>query len=89
MTGHPEAVLARELGLCYTSLTLVTDLDAGAETGEGVSHDEVLKVFAANVDRLRERALRRGGGTAGERDAGLPVHDDALGWDGSRGFELP
>ncbi|WP_329457375.1 S-methyl-5'-thioadenosine phosphorylase [Streptomyces sp. NBC_01497] len=53
MTGHPEAVLARELGLCYTSMTLVTDLDAGAETGEGVSHEEVLKVFAENVDRLR------------------------------------
>ncbi|MBP0460504.1 S-methyl-5'-thioadenosine phosphorylase [Streptomyces montanisoli] len=53
MTGHPEAALARELGLCYTSMTLVTDLDAGAETGEGVSHDEVLKVFAENVDRLR------------------------------------
>ncbi len=53
MTGHPEAVLARELGLCYTSLTLVTDLDAGAETGEGVSHEEVLRVFGANVDRLR------------------------------------
>jgi 5'-methylthioadenosine phosphorylase len=53
MTGHPEAALARELELCYTSLTLVTDLDAGAETGEGVSHEEVLRVFAANVDRLR------------------------------------
>jgi 5'-methylthioadenosine phosphorylase len=53
MTGHPEAMLARELELCYTSLTLVTDLDAGAESGEGVSHDEVLQVFAANVDRLR------------------------------------
>ncbi|MGW1027315.1 S-methyl-5'-thioadenosine phosphorylase [Streptomyces sp. NPDC002577] len=53
MTGHPEAALARELELCYTSLTLVTDLDAGAETGEGVSHEDVLEVFAANVDRLR------------------------------------
>jgi 5'-methylthioadenosine phosphorylase len=53
MTGHPEAILARELELCYTSLTLVTDLDAGAETGDGVSHEEVLRVFAANVDRLR------------------------------------
>ncbi|MFC5174084.1 S-methyl-5'-thioadenosine phosphorylase [Streptomyces mutomycini] len=53
MTGHPEAVLARELNLCYTTLTLVTDLDAGAEAGEGVSHAEVLEVFAANVDRLR------------------------------------
>ncbi|WP_030767028.1 S-methyl-5'-thioadenosine phosphorylase [Streptomyces sp. NRRL F-2664] len=54
MTGHPEAVLARELGLCYTSMALVTDLDAGAETGEGVSHTEVLRVFGENVGRLRE-----------------------------------
>lgn len=54
MTGHPEAALARELELCYTSMTLVTDLDAGAEAGEGVSHEEVLEVFAANVGRLRE-----------------------------------
>ncbi|UWE08042.1 S-methyl-5'-thioadenosine phosphorylase [Actinacidiphila bryophytorum] len=54
MTGHPEAVLARELGLCYTSLTLVTDLDAGADTGDGVGHEEVLEVFAANVGRMRD-----------------------------------
>lgn len=53
MTGHPEAVLARELELCYTSLALVTDLDAGAEAGDGVSHAEVLEVFAHNVGRLR------------------------------------
>ncbi|WP_395292905.1 S-methyl-5'-thioadenosine phosphorylase [Kitasatospora hibisci] len=53
MTGHPEAALARELGLCYTSLTLVTDLDAGVESGAGVTHTEVLEVFARNVDRLR------------------------------------
>lgn len=53
MTGHPEAVLARELALCYSSLALVTDLDAGAESGEGVSHEEVLKVFGENVGRLR------------------------------------
>ncbi|WP_441248492.1 S-methyl-5'-thioadenosine phosphorylase [Kitasatospora sp. McL0602] len=53
MTGHPEAVLARELGLCYTSLALVTDLDAGVETGEGVTHAEVLEVFSRNVGRLR------------------------------------
>ncbi|MBT2394195.1 S-methyl-5'-thioadenosine phosphorylase [Streptomyces sp. ISL-1] len=53
MTGHPEAVLARELALCYTSMALVTDLDAGAVSGEGVSHEEVMEVFAANVDRLR------------------------------------
>jgi 5'-methylthioadenosine phosphorylase len=54
MTGHPEAVLARELGMCYSTMALVTDLDAGAETGEGVSHAEVLRVFGENVDRLRK-----------------------------------
>ena len=54
MTGMPEAALARELGLCYTCLALVTDLDAGVEAGEGVTHTEVLETFAANVPRLRE-----------------------------------
>lgn len=54
MTGHPEAVLARELALCYTSVALVTDLDAGVEAGEGVSHEEVLEVFGRNMGRLRE-----------------------------------
>ncbi|TDE32767.1 S-methyl-5'-thioadenosine phosphorylase [Actinomadura sp. 6K520] len=53
MTGHPEAVLARELALCYTSLCLVTDLDAGIEEGEGVTMDEVLRVFGENIGRLR------------------------------------
>ena len=31
MTGHPEAVLARELALCYTAVALVTDTDAGVK----------------------------------------------------------
>lgn len=53
MTAMPEAGLARELGLCYTTLALVTDLDAGVEAGEGVTHEEVLEQFAANVPRLR------------------------------------
>ena len=53
MTGYPEAVLARELALCYTAVCLVTDLDAGQESGEGVTHNEVLEVFARNVDRLK------------------------------------
>ncbi|WP_327683251.1 S-methyl-5'-thioadenosine phosphorylase [Streptomyces sp. NBC_00467] len=87
MTGHPEAVLARELGLCYTSLTLVTDLDAGAETGEGVSHTEVLRVFGENVGRLREVLFDAVGA--------LPVNEDRDclcthahdGWD--LGIELP
>ncbi len=58
MTGHPEAVLARELALCYTSFSLVTDLDAGVEEGSGVTHAEVFEVFAANVARLRQVIVR-------------------------------
>jgi 5'-methylthioadenosine phosphorylase len=58
MTGYPEAVLARELALCYTTITLVTDTDAGVEEGEGVTHEEVFRVFAANVTRLREVLLQ-------------------------------
>ena len=53
MTGHPEAALARELEMCFTALALVTDLDAGVDQGTGVTHAEVLKVFADNVARLR------------------------------------
>lgn len=54
MTGHPEAVLARELALCYTAIALVTDTDAGVEGGEGVTQEEVFRVFSANVARLRK-----------------------------------
>ncbi len=57
MTGHPEAVLARELALCYTSLSLVTDIDAGVTAGEGVTQEEVFRVFGANVARLRALVL--------------------------------
>jgi 5'-methylthioadenosine phosphorylase len=54
MTGMPEAGLARELALCFTMLGLVTDLDAGVEAGEGVTHAEVLKAFAENLPHMRE-----------------------------------
>ncbi|MBA2324373.1 MAG: S-methyl-5'-thioadenosine phosphorylase [Pseudonocardiales bacterium] len=57
MTGHPEAVLARELALCYTSIALVTDLDAGLNGEEPVSQDRVFRVFAENTSRLRALLL--------------------------------
>jgi 5'-methylthioadenosine phosphorylase len=57
MTGVPEASLARELALCFTSIALVTDLDAGLEHGEGVTHDEVLRVFAENITGVRDLLL--------------------------------
>lgn len=52
MTGMPEAALARELALCYTGVALVTDLDAGVATGDGVTQAEVFETFARSVTRL-------------------------------------
>jgi 5'-methylthioadenosine phosphorylase len=85
MTAMPEAGLARELALCYTTLALVTDLDAGVEAGQGVTHAEVLAAFGANLPRLRElliatiAALPRHQGDCGCADtAGFPS-----------GFQLP
>lgn len=52
MTGAPEAALAREMGQCYAALALVTDMDAGAESGSGVSQAEVFARFRHNLERL-------------------------------------
>ena len=56
MTQYPEAMLARELGICYANIALITDYDAGLEGRpeiKPVSHDEVMRVFTSNVDRIK------------------------------------
>jgi 5'-methylthioadenosine phosphorylase len=68
MTSHPEAVLARELALCYTTIALVTDTDAGVDVGEGVTHAEVFRVFSGNVARLRELLVKVIEGLPDDRD---------------------
>ncbi|MFE2293854.1 S-methyl-5'-thioadenosine phosphorylase [Streptomyces sp. NPDC059452] len=57
MTGMPEASLARELALCYTSVALVTDLDAGLDAEESVAQEDVYEVFSRNLGRLRDLVL--------------------------------
>jgi 5'-methylthioadenosine phosphorylase len=57
MTQYPEAYLARELGMCYSGLALVTDYDTGLEGVEGIAPVTMQQVFdtmAANVSRTRE-----------------------------------
>jgi 5'-methylthioadenosine phosphorylase len=81
MTGHPEAVLARELGLCYSTIALVTDLDAGVEGDHGVTLDEVLRVFGENTERLRAVLL-----DAVQR---LPAERDCACGHALDGFTLP
>ncbi|HEV7145664.1 MAG TPA: S-methyl-5'-thioadenosine phosphorylase [Pedococcus sp.] len=53
MTAMPEAALARELAMCFTTIALVTDHDAGVDGGTAVTHEEVLAVFGANVEGLK------------------------------------
>ena len=53
MTGYPEAVLARELEMCYANVSLITDYDAGMEGIPPVSNEEVLRVFNENNAKLR------------------------------------
>jgi 5'-methylthioadenosine phosphorylase len=65
MTTMPEASVARELALCFTTVALVTDHDAGVEGGPAVTHAEVLEVFGRNVERLRT--------LVGEAVGALPV----------------
>jgi 5'-methylthioadenosine phosphorylase len=57
MTQYPEAYLARELGMCYAGLALITDYDTGLEGVEGiepVTMDAVFAMLARNVDRTRD-----------------------------------
>jgi 5'-methylthioadenosine phosphorylase len=54
MTAYPECHLARELELCYATVAMVTDYDAGAEGHEPVTAAEVVRVFDEAGARLRE-----------------------------------
>ena len=49
MTGYPEAVLARELEMCYAAIALVTDVDAGVDAGAGVRAVDVFAEFERNL----------------------------------------
>jgi 5'-methylthioadenosine phosphorylase len=53
MTQYPEAALAREAGLAYAGLGLVTDRDAGTREGDGVDQEEVFAAFDRQIERLR------------------------------------
>ena len=56
MTQYPESALARELGICYDSIALITDYDTGVEGLPGVepvTMEEVFTFLETNVDRVR------------------------------------
>ena len=56
MTGVPEAVLARELGLCYATAAIVTNFAAGV-SADALSHEEVVAAMASWAPRLKDVLL--------------------------------
>lgn len=57
MTAYPEAVLAREQGLCYLNIGLVTDYDSGVFGGKNakaVTAEDVAEVFKKNNEKMKE-----------------------------------
>ena len=85
MTQYPEAILARELGICYSGVALVTDYDAGLEGVEGieaVTIETVLRVLAENVEKVQATLLRAVPAIPTERacPCGTGAPDAGVGW---------
>ena len=85
MTGHPEAVLARELALCYSTVALVTDHDAGVDEASSVSMDAVFEVFAQHTGTLKQVLAGVVANLGSERDCSCSHSLDGL----TLPFELP
>ncbi len=57
MTQYPEVMLAREKGICYLGIGIITDYDSGLEGDpdiKPVSYEEVSSTFARSTERLKE-----------------------------------
>lgn len=84
MTQYPECYLARELEMCYVNISLITDYDVGLEGVPGiepVSSEEVMRVFAANIERVRDGIFKIVEATPSERSCGCgrALHGARLG----------
>lgn len=53
MTNVTEAKLAREAGICYATLALVTDYDCWLEEEEPVTLEAVLQIMGENVEKAQ------------------------------------
>lgn len=56
MTNVPEVTLAREAGLCYATVSMVTNFAAGISPN-ALTHEEVLEVMAANAENLKRLVM--------------------------------
>jgi len=57
MSTVPEVILARELGICYSSVATATDYDAWREGEEAVTWEMVLSVMKDNAENVKKLLL--------------------------------
>jgi 5'-methylthioadenosine phosphorylase len=57
MTSVPEVLLAREAGICYATICMVTNYAAGI-SGEPLSHQEVLDAMASLSDNIASLIMK-------------------------------
>jgi 5'-methylthioadenosine phosphorylase len=80
MTQYPEAILAKELGICYAGIALVTDYDVGVAgdiNRPPVAIEEVLRVMSDNNDRVQGLILDMIPHLAGPRDCSCEADAEA------------
>jgi len=52
MTQYPEVILARELGICYANVSLISDYDCGLE--ESLENHDIEKTLKANKESIQK-----------------------------------
>lgn len=57
MTGIPEAVLAREAGMCYATIAMVTNFAAGISPSRLV-HQEVVEMMVSNREKIHKLIMQ-------------------------------
>ncbi len=67
MTNIPEAKLAREAELCYSTVALATDYDCWHDTEEDVSVEAILEIMHKNVENAK-KAIAWAARNIGEKD---------------------
>ncbi len=58
MTNYPEAVLAKEAGIPYGAVALITDYDAGVDGQEPVTMEAVFARMRENVAKVQDLIVR-------------------------------
>ena len=58
MTNMPEAKLAREAEICYTSVAMVTDFDCWHPNHDNVTVDAIIKVMTNNAQNAKKLIIK-------------------------------